>query len=49
LRHRIEDNFNRFDLMLAQEEKQIEAIDGAYKEVKGKLEQSGSELHRMLN
>jgi hypothetical protein len=35
--------------MLAQEEKQIEAIDGAYKEVKGKLEQSGSELHRMLN
>ncbi len=49
LRHRIEDNFNRFDLMLAQEEKQIVAIEEAYGKVETKLDESGSELNRMLS
>lgn len=48
LRRRIEDNFNRFDAMLLQEEKQIAEIDRNYEELNDKLDRSKNELDRML-
>jgi len=48
LRRRIEDNFNRFDAMLLQEEKQIAEIDRNYEELNDKLDRSKNELDKML-
>lgn len=48
LRRRIEDNFNRFDAMLVQEEKQIAEIDRNYEELNNKLDRSKNELDKML-